>query len=204
LLCRNTGTKFFSFYRIYADGSWGRGALSVLSLLKAFVIGLATIATVAIFMILLIGTGVGIILAVILGLLLIILYILANPVFAIRITNALKRTLRIENTTMFYLVLALISSILYGITFIPVFGFALGLIINVIAIGLIVNVFLPQKELTDEEKSAIKEKEKQTNELKEKRKKEKLEAKAIKKEEKIKVKNDTKQAKESKKKDKEN
>jgi len=178
--------------------------LSVLSLLKAFVIGLATIATVAIFMILLIGTGVGIILAVILGLLLIILYILANPVFAIRITNALKRTLRIENTTMFYLVLALISSILYGITFIPVFGFALGLIINVIAIGLIVNVFLPQKELTDEEKSAIKEKEKQTNELKEKRKKEKLEAKAIKKEEKIKVKNDTKQAKESKKKDKEN
>lgn len=178
--------------------------LSVISLIKAFGIGLTTIATVAIFMLLLTGTGVGIILAIILGLLFIILYILATPIFAIRITNTLKPILKLENITMFYLVLALISSILYGITFIPVFGFALGLIINVIAIGLIVNVFLPQKELTDEEKAAIEEKENQDNELKEKRKQEKLEAKAAKKEEKIKVKNDKKQAKESKKKDKEN
>lgn len=177
--------------------------LSVLSLIKAFIIGLATIATVAIFIILLVGTGVGIILAVILGLLFIILYILATPVFAIRITNSLKHALRIEKTSMFYLVLALISIILYGITLIPVFGIILGLIINIIAIGLIVNVFLPQKELTDEEKAAIEEKEKQAKEIKEKRKQEKLEEKAAKKEEKIKVKNDKKQAKESKKKDKE-
>lgn len=178
--------------------------LSFVTLLKAFVLGLVTIAIVAIFMILLIGTGVGIILAIILGLLFIILYLIATPVFAIKITNALKHALKLENTTMFYLVLALISSILYGITFVPVFGFAIGLIINVIAIGLIVNVFLPHKELTDEEKAAIEDKEKEINELKEKRKQEKLEAKAAKKEEKIKVKNDKKQAKESKKKDKEN
>ena len=177
--------------------------LSVISLLKAFVIGLATIATVAIFMFILAGTGVGIILAIILGLLFIILYILATPVFAIRITIALKHALKLENTTMFYLVIALISCILYGITFVPVLGYAFGLIINVIAIGLIVNVFLPHKELTDEEKAAIEDKEKEINELKEKRKQEKLEAKAIKKEEKIKVKNDKKQAKESKKFDKE-
>ena len=175
--------------------------LSFVSLIKAFTIGLITIIAVSFCILLLIVTGIGITLAIILGLLFIILYILATPVFAVRITSSLK----LKNTIIFNLVLTLISSILYGITFVPVLGFALGLIINVISIGLIVNVFLPHKELSEEEKLAIEEKEKQLKEkaeLKAAKKEEKAKAKAIKKEEKIKVRNDKKQLKEKNKKDK--
>jgi len=165
--------------------------ISLPALIKAFIIGLISIATIAIFMILLAGTGVGITLAIILGLLFIILYIIATPVFAIRITNTLKHALRIENTTMFYLILSLISILLYLITLIPVFGFALGFIINVIAIGLIVNVFLPQKELSEEEKSALEEKEKikqEKHNAKSEKKQKNLEIKKSKKQEKLKMK----------------
>lgn len=161
---------------------------SVISLLKAFGIGLATIAVVTIFIILLVGTMIGISLAFILALLFATLCIIATPILAVKITHALKPALKIEKSSIFYLVIVLISIMLHGITLIPFAGGILGLIINITAIGLIVTVFLPHKELTNEEKLALDENKKQAKENKEKRKQEKLEAKAIKKEEKLKVK----------------
>ena len=157
---------------------------SIISLLKAFGIGLATIAIVTIFIILLAGTMIGIWLAVILALLFAILCIIAVPTLTIKITNILKPALKIEKTSLFYLVIVLVSIILHGITLIPYIGGILGLIINITAIGLIVTVYLPHKELTDEEKLALEESKKQAKENKAKRKQEKLEAKANKKEEK--------------------
>ncbi len=157
---------------------------SVLSLLKAFGIGLATISIVSIFIVLLAGTMVGVSLAVILALLFAILCIIATPILTIKITNTLKPVLKIEKTSIFYLVIVLVSIILHGITLIPFVGGLLGLIINITAIGLIVTAYLPHKELSDEKKLALEEAKKQAKENKEKRKQEKLEAKANKKEQK--------------------
>ena len=149
--------------------------LSALKLLKAFGIGLLASIVVLIFFVLLLVTTVGINLAFILALLFIILCIIAVPVLSIKITNALKPTLKIEKTSMFYLILILVSIILYGIGLIPFVGTLLGLVIKLIAIGLLVDIYLPHKELTDEEKES-------KIQAKEKRKQEKLEAKAAKKE----------------------
>jgi len=168
---------------------------SILSLLKAFGIGLATITIFSIFIMLLVATMVGVTLAVILSLLFAILLIIAIPVLTIKITNTLKPALKLEKTSMFYLVLALVSIILYGITLIPLVGGILSLIITITAIGLIVNIFLPHKEISDEEKIAIEEKKQLAKENKDKKRQEKLEIKATKKQTKL-------EAKEAKKKDK--
>lgn len=166
--------------------------LTPAKLLKAFGLGLGSIILVTIAFILLLTTAIGINLAFILGLLFIVLCLLAVPVATIIITNLLKPALKIEKTSMFYLILALVSIILYGITVIPVVGGILGFIITMIAIGLLIDMYLPHKELTDEEKAVIEEAKKQAKEMKEARKQEKLEAKEVKK-----------QAKESKKENKE-
>ena len=147
-------------------------------LIKYLGIGLGTIITVIIFFVLLLGTGVGIKLAFILGLLFIVLCLISEPTLSIAIANSLKPALKIEKNYMYYLVLSLISVILYGITFIPYVGEVLGFVISIISIGLLTSKIFPHKELSDEEKAIIKEN-------KEKRKQEKLEAKAAKKEEKL-------------------
>lgn len=148
--------------------------LSALKLLKAFGIGLLASIVVLIFFVLLLGTTVGINLAFILALLFITLCIIAVPVLSIKITNLLKPTFKIEKTSMFYLILILVSIILYGIGLIPFVGTLLGLVIKLIAIGLLVDMYIPYKELSDEEKEA-------KIQTKEKRKQEKSEAKAAKK-----------------------
>lgn len=161
--------------------------ISAVSLLKALGIGLATIITIAIFIILLAGTGVGILLAIILSLLFVILYIIATPILSIRITHSLKNIIKVEKNYLSYVLIILVTIILHSITLIPFLGFILGLIINIISIGLIVNVFLPHREPTEEEKLIIEEKEKakkEKAELKATKKQEKLEAKNVKKEEK--------------------
>ena len=94
-------------------------------------------------------------------------------------------SLKIEKESKFLLVLALVSGILYGLTLIPYAGIIIGLIIKITSIGLIISVFLPHKELTDEEKAKLDETKKQAKEDKEKRKQEKLEAKANKKKDQI-------------------
>ena len=63
-----------------------------------------------------------------------------------------------------------------------------------IAVGTIINMYLPHKELTDEEKAILEDAKAQAKENKEKRKQEKLEAKEAKKQAKL-------EAKEAKKKD---
>lgn len=165
-----------------------------LKMLKSFGIGLASILLVLLFTILLLLTVVGSKLAFILILLFAVLCLISVPVLSIVITNALKPALKIENKAKFLLVLCLVSIILYGLTIIPYAGIILGLIIKVTSIGMIIAIFLPSKELTDEEKAKIAEAKKQAKEDKEKRKQEKLEAREIKKQAKL-------EAKEAKKKD---
>ena len=160
---------------------------SILSILKAFGIGLATTAIVAIFIILLAGTIVGVSLSIILTLLFTILCIIATPLLIIKITNILKETLKIEKTAIFYLVISLVSIVFYGINLIPLVGIILGLAINTTALGLIITIYLPHKEITEEEKLALEEVKKQSKENKEKRKEEKRKTKNAKKEEKLKT-----------------
>ena len=167
---------------------------SFIKILKEFVIGLLSLLIVTIGFILLVGTSIGAKLAIIALLLYIVLWLISVPVLSIRITNLLKPVLKVEKTSMFYLILVLVSIILYGIGLIPVVGGLLGFIITMIAIGSLIDVYLPHKELTDEEKAIIEEAKKEAKENKEKRKQEKLEAKEAKKQAKL-------EAKEAKKKD---
>ena len=165
-------------------------SISTIKLLKSFGIGLATILLVLLFTVLLFGTMVGSKLALILILLFAVLCLISVPALSIAITNSLKSALKIEKESKFLLVLALVSVILYGLTLIPYAGIIIGLIIKITSIGLIISVFLPHKELTDEEKAKLDETKKQAKEDKEKRKQEKLEAKAAKKLEKENKKNE--------------
>lgn len=158
--------------------------ISPIRLLKNFGIGLASIIVVTVLFILLLITQVGIKLAFVLLLLFILLCLIATPVFAIVITNVLKPVLKLNKKLMFCLVLSLVSIILYGVTLIPVVGGIFTFLITPISIGILVNMFIPHKELTDEEKVAIEEAKKQAKENKEKRKQEKAKAKASKKQQK--------------------
>jgi len=159
--------------------------LSVVGLLKAFGLGLASIILVSIVFILLLITAIGSKLSIILVVLYAALCLVAVPALTIVITYVLKPAFKIEKTSMFCLILALVSVILHGITLIPFVGGTLGFVIKMVAIGLLINIYLPHKELTDEEKAAIEESKKQAKENREKRKQEKLEAKEAKKQAKL-------------------
>lgn len=154
-------------------------------LLKALLIGLITTILVILFTILLTGTIIGTKLALILILLFTVLCFVAVPALSIAITKTLKPALKIEKDSKFLLVLALVSIVLYGLTLIPFAGILLNFIIKVTAIGLIVSIYLPQKELSDEEKAKKSEAKKLAKEEKDKIKQEKLEAKVAKKQAKL-------------------
>lgn len=158
---------------------------SIIKLLKNFGIGIVSIFAVSILFIALLLTTVGVKLAFILIILFIVLCLISAPVLSIYITNLLKTTLKIEKNSMFYLVLSLVSIILYGITYIPFIGGLLGFVITITGLGLIIDMYLPHKELTEEEKLALEEAKKQAKENKEKRKQERLEEKAIKTQKKL-------------------
>lgn len=155
--------------------------LSILNILKAFGIGLLSIIAIIFVSILLLVTGVGTKLGIILSLLFVVLCVVSVPILEIVIAKSLKSTLKLEKNSMFILVLCLVSIILYGVTLIPYAGAILNFIIKATAIGLIIYSFLPdEKGLTDEEMARkIKAKEE-----KEKRKQAKLEARKAKKTEK--------------------
>lgn len=157
--------------------------LSALKLLKSFGLGIAALFIVLVLFVLLLMTAIGAKLGFILVLLFAIICLISVPVLSIIITNALKPTFKIEKTSMFCLILALVSVVLYGVTLIPFVGGLLGLIIKLTAIGLLIDMHIPHKELTEEEKAAIEEAKKQAKEEKAKRKQEKLEAKEAKKNE---------------------
>lgn len=155
--------------------------LSALNILKAFGIGLLSIVVVIFISILLLVTGIGSKLGIIISLLFAVLCVVAIPVLEIVITKSLKSILKLEKNSMFILVLSLVSVILYGVTLIPYVGSILNFIIKATAIGLIIYSFLPDKQgLTDEEMA----KRIKAKEDKEKKKQEKLEAKKAKKAEK--------------------
>lgn len=158
--------------------------LSITKILKLFGIGLLSLVIVSILSILLLLTSFGAKLAFILILLFIILCLLATPIFSIAITNVLKPVLKLDKKPSFYLALCLVSIILYGVTLIPFIGGLFSFLIAFISIGLLIDIAIPHKELTDDEKAIIEEKKKQAKEEKEKRKQEKLEAKEAKKREK--------------------
>lgn len=162
--------------------------LSVLKLLKSFVLGLASLVAVLLISILLLLTTIGAKLAFILILIYAALCLIAVPTLVIIIANMLKPAFKIEKNSMFCLILALISVILHGITLIPFVGTALGLVIKLIGIGLLINIYLPHKELTEEEKTALEEAKLLAKENKEKAKQEKLEAKEAKKQAKLEAK----------------
>lgn len=151
--------------------------LSALNLLKELGIGLLTTIVVMIASIILLMTAIGAKLAILLITLFIVLCFVAVPALTIAITNVLKPAFKIEKTSMFCLILALVSIVLYGVTLIPVVGGILGFIIKMIAIGLLIDMMLPHKELSEDEVKAITEAKEQVKADKEKRKQEKLEAK---------------------------
>jgi len=175
--------------------------LSVLKLFKAFGIGLLSMITFVVIFTLLLLSSIGVDLAILLLAIYSVISLISVPILIIIITNILKPILKIEKTPMFYLILILVTIILQGLTLITFIGEFLGLIIFATALGLFISMYLPHKELTDEEKLALEETKKQAKENKEKRKQEKLEAKIAKKEEQNKIKNDKKA---EKKKSKEN
>lgn len=154
---------------------------SIVNILKAFGIGLLSIIAIIFVSILLLVTGVGTKLGIILSLLFVVLCVVSIPILEIVIAKSLKSTLKLEKNSMFILVLCLVSIILYGVTLIPYAGAILNFIIKTTAIGLIIFSFLPdEKGLTDEEMA----KKIKAKEEKEKRKQEKLEARKAKKTEK--------------------
>jgi len=162
--------------------------ISVIKILKYFGMGIASIVIATIIFILLAISQIGIKLAFIFALLFIALCLISIPIFAIVITNILKPLLKINKTILFCLILCAVKIILYLVTLIPYVGWIFSVTITPISIGMLINLFIPHKELTDEEKAAIEEAKEQKKELKEKIKQEKLEAKLAKKQAKLEAK----------------
>ena len=83
-------------------------------MLKAFAIGLASIVAVTILSVLLLITQIGVKLAFIFILLFVLVCLIATPILAIVITDLLKPILKLDKKPLFYLVLCLVSIVLYG------------------------------------------------------------------------------------------
>ena len=124
---------------------------SPVTVLKCLAIGFATLIVGCILAVLLCCTGIGIPLAGILACLLVIVGILATPIAIVKITNLLKPVLKIEKNGLYYLVLALVTVVVYGLSFIPYAGGCIDFFVFIFGYGLIVNHFLPKKNLTEEE-----------------------------------------------------
>lgn len=158
--------------------------LSVLELLKAFGFGLVAWIALIIVVIILLLTQIGVKLAFIVGLLFAVLCLVSLPIFTIHLANSLRTVTKADKTYKFYILLALVSLVLYGITLIPFVGGIVSFLLAFIPLGTTILIILPKKDLSDEEKAKIEEAKKQKKELKEKAKQEKLAAKEAKKEDK--------------------
>ena len=161
---------------------------SPISLLKAFGIGLLTIVAGVLIALVLFITSIGAKLGLILSVLLVLLGLLSTPIVAILVTNLLKPVVKAEKAVMYYIVLALVSIVLYGLTLIPFVGGLISFIIIVLGYGLIVRNFVPEKELTPEELAAKEDKKQAKLTAKAEKKEAKLAAKAKKKEAKAAIK----------------
>ena len=97
------------------------------------------------------------------------------------ITNLLKPILKIEKSLMYYVVLALVSIVLYGLTLIPFVGFVFSIIIKALVCGIIVIAFIQTRKLSDEEIAKKLEEKEAKKALRTERKEEKLKLKETKK-----------------------
>lgn len=152
-----------------------------ITLLKALGIGLLTIIAIAVISLILIITSVGAKLGLILILSLILIFLFAMPIVSILITNLLKPILKIEKSLMYYVVLALVSIVLYGLTLIPFVGFVFSIIIKALVCGIIVIAFIQTRKLSDEEIAKKLEEKEAKKALRTERKEEKLKLKETKK-----------------------
>ena len=126
--------------------------ISVGSIIKTFLKGLAALAVCSIVAILLLITEIGAKLGVIVILSLILVGLFATPITAIYIANALKSVLKSEKTIMHYLIIALVAVILQGITYIPVAGGIISILVFLLGYGLMVTIVWKNKEISDEER----------------------------------------------------
>lgn len=116
-----------------------------IKLLKCFVLGLITLIAVTLASILLLIINVGSTLSFILLSVFTLLSFIAVPIFSIGITNMFK----FAKGFIYYIILALLSIILYGFTLIPFasIGLILNIIIKIISIGFVMHVILLQRNL---------------------------------------------------------
>ena len=157
---------------------------SMVNIVKALGIGFVAFAAVIVASLILLLTQIGIKLAFILIVLFALLCLFAIPALTIKIANILKPVLKIEKTSIFYLILALVSVVLCGLTLIPFAGSLISFILKLVGIGILLDLVIPHKKLSEEEKLAIKEAKEKAKADKEAKKQEKLEAKEAKKKEK--------------------
>lgn len=163
---------------------------TLVEIVKALGFGILTVISFSLVTILLLITSVGAKLGFIVLLTLILLGLFATPIVCITITNLLKPILKIEKALMYYIVLALISVILYGLTLIPfgVGGF-ISILITLLGYGFIVISLLPKKELSEEEIQKRLQLKEQKRVLKEEKKAQRAQLKEAKKAEKESKKN---------------
>lgn len=163
-------------------------------MLKALALGALTIIISSILFILLLLTSVGAKLGLILLLALILVGLFSMPIVAITITNLLKPILKVEKAVIYYIVLALVSVILYGLTLIPfAVGEIISILITLLGYGFVVINILPKKELSEEELQKRLEKKEAKRVLKEEKKVKRAELKEAKKSEKVNEKNTDKE-----------
>ena len=113
--------------------------------LKCIGIGILTLIIGIVLTVLLFITGIGSTLGFVLTSILVLLGFLATPISAIYIANILKPLLKIEKNILFYLVLALVSIVLHGITFIPYIGGIISILVFTLGYGMITTHLLPKK-----------------------------------------------------------
>ena len=126
--------------------------ISVGSIIKTCLKGLAILAAGFAIAILLLITQIGAKLGFVVILSLILVGLFATPISAIYIANSLKSVLKLETTVMNYIVIALVAVILQGITYIPIVGGIISILVFLLGYGLMVTVVWKNRELSEEEK----------------------------------------------------
>lgn len=114
-------------------------------ILKTLGVGILTLLAGTIATILLFITSVGSTLGFILASILVFIGLLSTPIATIYIANILKPILKIEKEILFYLVLALITVIIHGITFIPFIGGLVSALVFALGYGIVAKHLLPHK-----------------------------------------------------------
>lgn len=115
-----------------------------LSLLKYLGIGLGFLILIPIISVLLLISGVGSILGLILLFIYIILLLIAKPIFIISIATFVKN--KVSNKFNIYLYILAIAVILSLISLIPYLGFIISMIVNFTGFGMVIRNFIPNKK----------------------------------------------------------